>query len=261
VLGLSKSDTLLCLACCSKVKPRFEQSCPYCRKHLTPHGETCFACAPKNSLDGVFVAYDYQESLVADALHAFKYRSLESLSEPLSLLFARAILSSGLPLPESMVPVPLHAWRLRYRGFNQSALLGEALARTLLPGTIIPCDTHSLVRHRFTWPQQTMPDATARKDNIKNAFSLTPSADVHIKGKSIWLIDDISTTASTLDACARVLKQAGAKKVFGGRVRSKYLHALPNNHQKRLVLFTRTLALLISFAFHCAMTPEKGEDC
>jgi hypothetical protein len=95
-----------------------------------------------------------------------------------------------------------------------------------------PCDTHSLVRHRFTWPQQKMPDATARKDNIKNAFSLTPSADVHIKGKSIWLIDDISTTASTLDACARVLKQAGGQKSLRRRVRSKYLHALPRQPPK-----------------------------
>ncbi len=214
-LGCAQNDTLLCRTCCTKIKPRYEQSCPYCRRHVTPHGETCFACSPKNALDGVFVAYEYSQHLVNTSLHAFKYHSLESLAHPLSGLFTRAIISSGLPLPDCVLPVPLHPWKQRFRGFNQSELLGRSLARTLLPGVVIPFDASSLVRHRFTLPQQKMPDIESRKHNIKNAFSFIRHDTSSVQGKFVWIIDDITTTSSTLDACARVLKQAGARKVFG----------------------------------------------
>jgi len=214
-LGCGKDKTLLCPDCCSNLRPKYEQSCPYCHRHIAPHGETCFACSDQNALDGVFVAYDYGHPLVSTALHAFKYRSLEPLAKPLSLLFIRAVSSSGLPLPDHIFPVPLHPWRLRYRGFNQSELLGRSLATSLLPGITIPFDAAILIRHRFTLPQQKMPDAASRKHNIENAFSIPRPMHSAIKGKSFWLIDDITTTSSTLDACAQTLKQAGAQKVFG----------------------------------------------
>lgn len=197
--------------------PLPEQSCPSCHERITPHGEICPTCSlsSRNRLDGVFIAYDYGQALVSTVLHAFKYRSLESLSQPLSRLFVQAVVSSGLPIPDRILPVPLHPWRLRYRGFNQSELLGRSLATLLLPGTTILFDTESLIRHRFTLPQQKMPDITSRKRNIQNAFSVSKPARSTIKGTSIWLIDDITTTSSTLDACAQALKQAGARKVFG----------------------------------------------
>ena len=214
-LGCRKDAELLCPTCCEKIAPLSGQSCPFCHKHITPHGETCFSCSPRISLDGVFVAYDHRNPLVSAALHAFKYRSLESLSQPLSRLFVQAVASSGLPLPDRILPVPLHPWKLRYRGFNQSELLGHSLATLLLPGTTIPFDTESLLRHRFTLPQQRMPDAASRKENIKNAFSVPKQNRIFVAEKYIWLIDDIATTSSTLDACARTLKRAGARKVFG----------------------------------------------
>jgi len=71
------------------------------------------------------------------------------------------------------------------------------------------------MRHRFTLPQQSMPDAASRRHNIKDAFSVPRPARPIIRGKSIWLIDDIATTSSTLDACAKILKRSGARKVYG----------------------------------------------
>ncbi|MBP6889638.1 MAG: ComF family protein [Candidatus Moranbacteria bacterium] len=197
------------------MKPRYEQRCPYCRQHITPHGETCFACSSKKALEGMFVSYDYEQPLVKTTLHAFKYHSLESLAHPLSQLFIQTVSSSGLPLPDCIIPVPLHPWKLRYRGFNQSEFLGQALSVTLLPGISIPFYTDNLLRHRFTLPQQKMPDVASRKNNVKNAFSVPKHTSVLMKEKTIWLIDDIATTASTLDACAHALRQAGARKVFG----------------------------------------------
>lgn len=215
-LGCGQEDTLLCDRCLASITPTLEQSCPFCRKRITPHGETCFACLDQRvALDGVLVGYDYDQTLLDTAIHTFKYRSIESLSEPLGTLLMQAIRSADLPLPDLIVPVPLHPWRLRYRGFNQSELLGRFLSDHLLPGTSIPLDTERLIRQRFTLPQQKMRSAEDRKRNIRDAFAIRKPGRLLFKGKNIWLIDDVATTASTLEACARVLKKAGAKSVFG----------------------------------------------
>lgn len=214
-LGCGTGDTLLCERCLANIVPAIEQTCPFCRKHRTPNGETCLSCSGSKSLDGVFVGYDYQDKIVGKALHAFKYRSLELLGDPLGKLFSRSVRSADIAIPDIILPVPLHPWRLRYRGFNQSEHLGRHLAASLLPGSMIPVDTESLVRKRFTLPQQQMRSAEARKENIRGAFSVRPSGKAALSGKYIWLIDDVATTASTLEACAKILKKTGAKKVYG----------------------------------------------
>ncbi len=218
-IGCQRDDTLLCAECLRNISPITEQACPYCWRHITPHGETCLQCATSSpqgrALDGVFVGYDYHHHVLERAVHCFKYHALEPLAQPLGDLFAKAALSSNIPLPDRLLPVPLHPWRLRYRGFNQAELLGRILANTLLPGTSLPFDTDTLERRRFTLPQQTMPDAAARRENIRGAFRVSDMASSRVRGQSLWLIDDVSATASTLDACAQTLKAAGAKRVFG----------------------------------------------
>lgn len=214
-LGCGQESMLLCDTCFERITPLYEQSCPFCRRHITPHGETCFSCCSKHALDGLFVGYPYEVPLIHKTLHAFKYQSIESLSFPLGTLLMRAVKSTDIALPDLVLPVPLHPWRLRYRGFNQSELLGKSLADTLLPNISIPFETVALIRTRFTLPQQKMPGIEARKHNIKNAFIVPTSSRKHIKGKSVWLVDDVATTGSTLEACAKALKKAGARKVFG----------------------------------------------
>lgn len=216
-LGCGQADTLLCDCCLASITPILDQSCPFCRRHTTPHGETCFHCldTKKTALDGVFVGSDYDQTLLDTAIHMFKYRSIESLALPLGNLLCRTVRSADLPLPDLIVPVPLHPWRLRYRGFNQSELLSRFLSDHLLPGTSIPLDTEHLFRQRFTLPQQKMRSAEDRKRNIRDAFAIRKPDRSAFKGKSVWLIDDVATTASTLEACARVLKKSGAKSVFG----------------------------------------------
>lgn len=228
-LGCGKEDTLLCDRCLAGITPILEQSCPFCCRRITPHGETCFACLDKKTaLDGVLVGSDYDQALLDTAIHTFKYRSIESLALPLGDLLVRTVRSADLPLPDLIVPVPLHPWRLRYRGFNQSELLGRHLATHLLPGTDIPLDTTGLIRQRFTLPQQKMRNAEDRKRNIRDAFALRKSNRNIFKNKHIWLIDDVATTASTLDACAKILKKAGAKSVFGiVLARGSHLHRPP----------------------------------
>lgn len=106
-----------------------------------------------------------------------------------------------------IIPVPLHAKRLRERGFNQSVLI----ARALFSHEKKRINTSVLQRHRWTEPQATY-GGKARRKNLRNAFSVRIPAQ--IKGKKILLIDDVFTTGTTVNECAGVLLKAGAAEVI-----------------------------------------------
>lgn len=109
-------------------------------------------------------------------------------------------------MPDLIIPVPLHARRKRWRGFNQAEELSYALDLQ------IPINTDILRRVRYTKPQVTMRDRDSRLTNVSDAFVVqNPS---HIKNKSILLIDDVMTTGATITACAHELKLSGAKNVY-----------------------------------------------
>ena len=106
----------------------------------------------------------------------------------------------------TLIPVPLHPVKARERGFNQSQRLAAMLAKT--------CDAQVaelLIRTQFT-QTQTRLDRNARQQNVKNAFAIAPNAHV-IAQTNYILIDDVFTTGSTLNACAAVLRQAGAQSI------------------------------------------------
>ena len=186
--------------------------CPICEKMITPDGQTCLACKKKSSLDGMVVAASYSQFQISKAVHLFKYRFVDDLHVPLGNLFVNVLRKTELPLPNIITPVPLHKRRLRWRGFNQSALLAKHLADNLLPQNKISFDENILIRNRYTSPQMKIKDHISRKQNIAGAFSLSPNAE--IKNKTVLLVDDIATTGSTLFECAKILKEAGASEVF-----------------------------------------------
>ncbi|MEN3339363.1 MAG: hypothetical protein V7647_3039 [Acidobacteriota bacterium] len=141
----------------------------------------------------------YEGSLRA-IVHALKYDGRRSLAPRLAQLLAR----SGSELVEGAdvaVPVPLHPARQRTRGFNQA----EDLAR----GLPLPV-MHALERIRRTPSQTDLPEAQ-RFDNVRAAFAIARRANVG--GAIVVLVDDVSTTGATLEACARVLLEAGAREV------------------------------------------------
>ena len=108
------------------------------------------------------------------------------------------------PLPDCLIPVPLHENRYRERGFNQSIEISRTLARQLK----IPLELTLCIRHRNTPHQVSLP-AKQRQTNIKDAFSIAKP----LSYKHVAIVDDVMTTGSTVAEIARVLKQAGVQKV------------------------------------------------
>lgn len=213
-IGCGKPDEWLCGDCLNQIPLPIDNVCPLCEKSITPNGYTCFHCKKKYSLDGLLVSASYQNKLLARAAHLYKYRFIESLSGPLGKIMLKALLSSGLSLPDLILPVPLHKRRLRYRGFNQSELLARRLGENISPGFPIPFLIDLLIRKRYTSPQMKIKNYSRRKNNIKGAFDVDKKAIKIIKDKRILLVDDIATTGATIFECAETLKRKGAREVF-----------------------------------------------
>ena len=105
------------------------------------------------------------------------------------------------------MPIPLHEERLAERGYNQSQLLADRFAG----GTGIPVMADAAARVRST-PSQVGLHARDRVANVKGAFS---AAGDRVQGKALLLMDDVSTTGSTMSECAAALRAGGAAAVFG----------------------------------------------
>jgi ComF family protein len=152
------------------------------------------------------------DGVLREIIHALKYQGRRSTAARLAALMAErgaAILAGA----DAVVPVPLHSRRERERGFNQASDLACGLGIPVL---------HVLRRLRTTRPQVELP-AAERHRNVKDAFDIVdrplrslarrwldrPGLD----GRVLVLVDDVTTTGATLEACARVLKEAGAGEI------------------------------------------------
>lgn len=107
-----------------------------------------------------------------------------------------------------IVPVPLHRWRLWSRGYNQSALIADALSRR----TGVTADHHLLRRIKATPPLRGM-GPRARRRTVQDVFALAGDARERLSGRTIILVDDVLTSGATAEACARQLKRGGAAAV------------------------------------------------
>jgi ComF family protein len=119
-----------------------------------------------------------------------------------------------------IIPVPIHYFRLLKRKYNQAALLATALSPHL--GQPVLLQGLKRIRHQ---PPQTGLSRRQRKKNLRRAFQVSPRYQARIKGATILLVDDVMTTGATLNACARVLKQAGAAQVYAVTLARTVLNA------------------------------------
>lgn len=211
----------LCDSCFQSIQRRSSQYCGVCGARETPLGKICYEClitAPNH--DGIFAACHYGDSKMSRLIHLFKYRFLEELGAPLGTLLAESVLRSEIPLPDAIIPIPLHPRRERWRGWNQSVFLAEALLKHIPEDIAPPLLKDTIIRIRHTAPQMSFRDKKSREKNIKDAFQKNPDKKIKnipfdIRGKRIWLVDDVAASGSTINSCASVLKQHGAKEVFG----------------------------------------------
>jgi ComF family protein len=141
------------------------------------------------------------------AIHQLKYRNLKALVVPLAKLLQDYLISNPVPA-EILVPVPMHQKRLRERGYNQSSLLARELSKLIDLPVVDDC----LIRQRHTPPQARTATVDERRSNIADAFACR---DHRLRDKQVLLIDDVSTSGATLDACAAALKASGATSVWG----------------------------------------------
>ncbi len=213
---LNISNLPVCESCLGKVIPIQDLLCRVCGEKLfssytqTEDGPLCGLCrriAPQFRRAVAFGAYQGE---LRDLIHLFKYAGIRPAGALLATLLARAIQELQLPADVVLIPVPLWPGRRQARGFNQA----EAIARAfcgLKPSSSIQLDTSSLVRTRET-ASQTGLTRKQRRSNVRGAFAVMRA--VKVRERSILLVDDVMTTGTTVNECARVLLRAGAKEVL-----------------------------------------------
>jgi len=214
-LSCGKEGTLICQDCLSLIEISEYQFCPFCKTPRRVFLEGTCKSHRKMNLDGLFAATSYKNPLVKKLIKNFKYEPfLKNLKEPLAfLIIAHFLLSENKKIfqnPENsfFLAIPLSTFRERWRGFNQST----EIARVLSDFFKIPLQINNLIKIKKTQLQVELGEKE-REKNIKGAFKIQIPEE--IKEKIIFLVDDVFTTGQTMEEAARVLKNEGAKEVWG----------------------------------------------
>ncbi len=241
-LSCGQEGVWLCEHCFRKLKFKPAQYCLHCKKE-NKFGQFCLVCQPRYALDGVWIAGIYEEQVIAKLIKSLKYGFAQDLATELGrflILFlrdlinknriSRADLASGvdwrkfkqiarrdsrispanalLNFSKNLImPVPLHSKRRRWRGFNQA----EIIAKEVADHFKLDFNSDKLVRIKHKKPQAKLGERD-RKSNIIDCFYWDGSG---LANRNVILIDDVVTTGSTLNECARVLKDNGAGEVWG----------------------------------------------
>ena len=187
-IGCGKFDTLLCINCYEKIN----------FYPLTIQSEI-----QNWSLEKIIVAAQY-EGVIKKLITTLKYQSVKDIGQTLARIIYYA---TNFPQVDSITSVPLHQKRQRQRGFNQATEIALELSRL----TQIPF-ARLLKRTKHSQPQAKISDKNKRLSHLKNTFALNQKV---ANLKSVLIIDDVTTTGTTLNECAQVLTQAGIKKIYG----------------------------------------------
>jgi ComF family protein len=189
---------------CRKELPFNRQACPQCALPLTSaRDQSCGQCTLHPPPFTTTLAPLLYAPPFSHLISAFKFQHQLHLAAALGRLFVQQM-PPGHPLPDLIVPVPLHPERIRERGFNQSLELARSLATALHLATT----EHGCRRVIATPPQRGL-DQLARRKNLRQAFRADPS----VEGLHLALLDDVITTGATVTAASQSLLKAGARQV------------------------------------------------
>ena len=176
-------------------------------------------------------AYGSYESGLRELIHLLKYNQVRPAANVLGRMLANAIEDLQPLFTESevlVVPVPLHSRKLRQRGFNQSELIARAALKAAARQLQVRV---GLVERRRETKSQIGLSRHQRRENIRGAFVLVKPEEV--KGREVLVVDDVFTTGTTVAECARILRRAGASKVYVATVartlKGEAQHAMREN--------------------------------
>ncbi len=201
-----------CRSCWGGIRPLGGPGCPRCGRpfnatvalrHSPRH--RCGECRRRGpAFTQAWSLYAYDGAL-GEAIRLFKYRGKVALCTALGALMQAAW--REIQDLDVVMPVPLHPARLRAREFNQALLLAEQVCRSLQ----VPLSYNNLTRLRATQPQTELSQA-ARRRNLRRSFALRQPTEV--TDKRILLVDDVFTTGTTVNECAKTLRKAGSGDVY-----------------------------------------------
>lgn len=199
---------LICRGCFEVLSFVRQPVCKKCGKEVfCSTVEYCLDCSRhRRSFEYGVALLNYDER-ARHSMAGIKYRNkrqyLEFYVEAVCVRFGRQILRMGA---DALVPVPIHPSRRRKRGFNQAEILAEGIGGKLG----IPVCSGLLVRNKRTAPQKEL-SPLERLKNLEEAFAVGTGVE---DMESVIIVDDIYTTGSTVEACTRMLKAAGVKRVY-----------------------------------------------
>jgi ComF family protein len=202
------NDRLLCRDCHSQLNFIKTPYCSCCGREFPGDGDNhlCGECLKSSwAFDKARSLFSY-EDVIAELIHNLKYLGNMNGLQTIEWISRQSTLLQDFDSIDIILPVPLHIKRLQQRGFNQSLIL----ARRIFANDRKKIRFNLLTRQADT-PYQTGLSGAERRKNLRNAFSIQNPSD--IAGRNTLLVDDVFTTGSTVNECAKVLKAAGAKRV------------------------------------------------
>ena len=202
--------SLFCEDCISQIKFVENFSCAVCGR-VAPEGFTHRFCSPKQNLDRLISFYEFSFP-IREVIHNLKYRHQFRLAEVLADLMVTDLKALYLDLgfDTIIIPVPMYFERRFRRWFNQAELLAMELGKRLKLEV-----RRDLLKRVFDTPSQTRLSQSERKQNVEGVFWVPFWKRHELKGRDVLLVDDVCTTGATLNSCARTLKRAGARLVWG----------------------------------------------
>ena len=206
VLCAGDAGTLDLCRWCFSALPRIVHGCEGCGIPIAS-GDLCAACLHGPSLfDRVCIPYRYEPPLSSLILR-LKFQRRVEMAAPLGAVLVDSMRARPAPPPDVIVPVPLHAARLRQRGFNQALEIARPLSKSLG----LPLAPRLVKRLRDTAAQSSLADPVARRGNVRGAFEVNKERCARIAHAAI--VDDVVTTGATVNEIARTLRRAGIARV------------------------------------------------
>ena len=199
------TEKWVCKPCSTEIEYISGNVCPQCGRPVEAKIKACHECRSSQKFFTHNHALFVYDGTIRDSIHRFKYNRSPQYSKYFASEFANR-LHDEITRHQFLVGIPMHKSKMKSRGFNQADLLAKETS--LLTNVAVLENT--LLRVKNTKPQNAL-DKTSRLNNLQDAFVIT--SNNIIEGKRIILVDDIYTTGSTINECAKVLKEAGATEV------------------------------------------------